>query len=306
MRWQWTLGACAVTWCVAHWWHRRGRARDAGAVGASGTGGSATPGIREGLAGLIGASLPFTRCVRGVSACDGSLDGSVHVITCAFRQHAACSPAQAVCGAGVHRAGTWSPGGSPVSRTRVHPSAMVLLRANGVVLRALQAKAEFLNPGGSAKDRVARQIVLDAIKACALPTDGSGTIVEGTSGSTGISLALMARGTCGALHRRARPDACNAARVPRVTIHRLGVPAAMGLRCCIVMPDDQAKEKSDLLTMFGAAVERVKNVAIVNNKHYVNLARSKAAQLPGATPRPYPQPAPTAAAEATPSLLCYL
>ena len=55
----------------------------------------------------------------------------------------------------------------------------------------------------------------------------------------------------------------------------------MGLRCCIVMPDDQAKEKSDLLTMFGATVDRVKNVAIVNNKHYVNLARSKAAEVPG-------------------------
>lgn len=55
-----------------------------------------------------------------------------------------------------------------------------------------QAKAEFLNPGGSSKDRVAKQIVLDALGAAALPADG--TIVEGTSGSTGISLSLVARG----------------------------------------------------------------------------------------------------------------
>ena len=39
------------------------------------------------------------------------------------------------------------------------------------------------------------------------------------------------------------------------------------------MPDDQAKEKSDLLTMYGVDVQRVKNVSIVNASHYVNLAR---------------------------------
>ncbi|RMX68538.1 hypothetical protein KXD40_001437 [Peronospora effusa] len=54
------------------------------------------------------------------------------------------------------------------------------------------AKAEFLNPGGSSKDRVAKRIVEDA-ESRGLLKEG-GTIVEGTSGSTGISLSLMARG----------------------------------------------------------------------------------------------------------------
>jgi len=57
----------------------------------------------------------------------------------------------------------------------------------------VQAKAEFLNPGGSCKDRLARQVVLDAVTSGRLRA-GQGTIVEGTSGSTGISLALVARG----------------------------------------------------------------------------------------------------------------
>ncbi len=55
-----------------------------------------------------------------------------------------------------------------------------------------QAKAEFQNPGGTSKDRVALQMILDA-EAAGLLKPG-GTVVEGTSGSTGISLAFMARG----------------------------------------------------------------------------------------------------------------
>ncbi|OQS01168.1 cysteine synthase [Achlya hypogyna] len=109
------------------------------------------------------------------------------------------------------------------------------------------AKAEFLNPGGSSKDRVAKGIVEDA-EARGLLAPG-GTIVEGTSGSTGISLALIAR--------------------------------AKGYKCIIVMPDDQAKEKSDLLEQFGATVEFVKPASIVNAKHYVNQARRRANEIPG-------------------------
>ncbi|CAK4692328.1 hypothetical protein LEN26_006219 [Aphanomyces euteiches] len=109
------------------------------------------------------------------------------------------------------------------------------------------AKAENLNPGGSSKDRVAKGIVEDA-EARGLLKPG-GTIVEGTSGSTGISLALMAR--------------------------------ARGYNCLIVMPDDQAKEKSELLQQFGATVEFVKPASIVNAKHYVNQARRRASEIPG-------------------------
>ncbi|KAF0684857.1 Aste57867_23202 [Aphanomyces stellatus] len=119
-----------------------------------------------------------------------------------------------------------------------------LSKATGCLILA---KAEFLNPGGSSKDRVAKGIIEDA-EARGLLTPG-GTIVEGTSGSTGISLALLAR--------------------------------AKGYKCIIVMPDDQAKEKSMLLEQFGATVEFVKPASIVNAKHYVNQARRRASEIPG-------------------------
>jgi cysteine synthase A len=66
---------------------------------------------------------------------------------------------------------------------------LVLTSVHGLFI---QAKAEFLNPGGSSKDRVAKGIVEDAERRGLLKEGG--TIVEGTSGSTGISLSLMARG----------------------------------------------------------------------------------------------------------------
>ncbi|KAJ0409744.1 hypothetical protein ATCC90586_001057 [Pythium insidiosum] len=109
------------------------------------------------------------------------------------------------------------------------------------------AKAEFMNPGGSSKDRVAKGLVEDAERRGLLREGG--TIVEGTSGSTGISLSLMAR--------------------------------AKQYNCIIVMPDDQAKEKSMLLEKFGAHVELVKPASIVNAKHYVNEARRRAAAIDG-------------------------
>ncbi|KAG6967597.1 hypothetical protein JG687_00004190 [Phytophthora cactorum] len=109
------------------------------------------------------------------------------------------------------------------------------------------AKAEFLNPGGSSKDRVAKGIVEDAERRGLLKEGG--TIIEGTSGSTGISLSLMAR--------------------------------ARGYRCIIVMPDDQAKEKSQLLEQFGAEVVLVKPASIVNAKHYVNEAKRLARNTEG-------------------------
>uniref|UniRef100_M4BZJ5 cysteine synthase n=1 Tax=Hyaloperonospora arabidopsidis (strain Emoy2) TaxID=559515 RepID=M4BZJ5_HYAAE len=119
-----------------------------------------------------------------------------------------------------------------------------LSRATGCTILA---KAEFLNPGGSSKDRVAKKIVEDAERRGLLKEGG--TIVEGTSGSTGISLSLMAR--------------------------------ARGYRCVIVMPDDQAKEKSRLLSQFGAEVVLVKPASIVNAKHYVNEAKRLARKTQG-------------------------
>jgi cysteine synthase A len=108
-------------------------------------------------------------------------------------------------------------------------------------------KCEFLNPGGSSKDRVAKSIVVNAMARGDLKPGG--TVVEGTSGSTGISLALVAR--------------------------------SLGLRCVIVMPDDQAQEKEDMLVALGADVRRVKPASIVHRDHYVNVARRLASEIPG-------------------------
>jgi len=108
-------------------------------------------------------------------------------------------------------------------------------------------KAEFLNPGGSSKDRVALRMVQEAEEAGELKPGG--VIVEGSAGSTGISLALMAR--------------------------------ARGYGCTIVLPDDMSVEKCQLLERFGATVLRVPAVSIVNNAHYCKKAEQIAADTPG-------------------------
>lgn len=110
------------------------------------------------------------------------------------------------------------------------------------------AKLEFLNAGGSIKDRVAWRAVLDAERTGALRPGG--TIVEGTSGSTGISLALVAR--------------------------------ARGYACELVVPDDMSPDKRRLLEALGARVHVVKPASIVNEEHYVNVARERARALSGA------------------------
>lgn len=109
------------------------------------------------------------------------------------------------------------------------------------------AKLELLNPGGSIKDRVAWRAVLDAERAGLLRPGG--TIVEGTSGSTGISLAFVAR--------------------------------ARGYACHLVVPDDMSADKMRLLDALGATVEVVKPASIVNEGHYVNRARAHAASILG-------------------------
>lgn len=107
------------------------------------------------------------------------------------------------------------------------------------------AKAEFLSPGGCQKDRAARQMLVEAEARGELRPGA--TIVEGTSGSTGISLALAA--------------------------------AAKGYRVHIVMPDDQAEEKVQLVRRFGATVELVRPASITSPENYVNVARRRAAEL---------------------------
>lgn len=113
--------------------------------------------------------------------------------------------------------------------------------------RIILAKAEFLNPGGSSKDRIAKGILDAAENAGHLARHSGYTVIEGTSGSTGVSLALMAK--------------------------------ARGYHCIVVMPNDQAKEKTILLEKFGAEVVLVPPSSIVNPKHYVNEAKRLAKEI---------------------------
>jgi cysteine synthase A len=109
-------------------------------------------------------------------------------------------------------------------------------------------KAEFMNPGGSVKDRAARAIVLTAERKGELAPGG--TVVEGTAGNTGIGLAHV----------------CN----------------ARGYRCVIVMPDNQSPEKYRLLEMLGAEVHKVPAVPYSNPNQYQKVSQRLAANLPGA------------------------
>jgi len=109
-------------------------------------------------------------------------------------------------------------------------------------------KAEFMNPGGSVKDRAASAIIAAAERRGELPPGG--TVVEGTAGNTGIGLAHV----------------CN----------------ARGYRCVIVMPDNQSPEKYQLLEMLGAEVHKVPVVPYSNPNQYQKVAQRLAASLPNA------------------------
>lgn len=109
-------------------------------------------------------------------------------------------------------------------------------------------KAEFLNPGGSVKDRAALYIIQDA-EAKGLLKPG-GTVVEGTAGNTGIGLAHI----------------CN----------------AKGYKCLIIIPDTQSQEKMDLLRTLGAEVRPVPAVPYRDPNNYVRLSGRIAAELDNA------------------------
>ncbi|CAH9076147.1 unnamed protein product [Cuscuta europaea] len=105
-------------------------------------------------------------------------------------------------------------------------------------------KAEFLNPGGSVKDRVAVKIIEEALESGALSEGG--VVTEGSAGSTAISLATVA--------------------------------PVYGCTCHVVIPDDAAIEKSQILEALGATVERVRPVSITHKDHFVNIARRRASE----------------------------
>ena len=109
-------------------------------------------------------------------------------------------------------------------------------------------KAEFLNPGGSVKDRAALYIIKDAEeKGALLP---GGTVVEGTAGNTGIGLAHI----------------CN----------------AKGYKCLIIIPDTQSQEKMDALRALGAEVRPVPAVPYKDPNNYVKLSGTIAASMENA------------------------
>ncbi|KAJ1651698.1 hypothetical protein IWQ61_007801 [Dispira simplex] len=110
------------------------------------------------------------------------------------------------------------------------------------------AKAEFMNPGGSVKDRAALYVVKDAEERGLLKPHG--TVVEGTAGNTGIGLAHVCR--------------------------------AKGYDCVIFMPNTQSQEKIDLLRMLGAKVFPVPAVPFDNPQNYNHQAKRYAQELDNA------------------------
>lgn len=106
-------------------------------------------------------------------------------------------------------------------------------------------KAEFLNPGGSVKDRAALAIVEDAVASGRLKPGG--VIVEGTAGNTGIGLALVGN--------------------------------ALGFRTVIVMPETQSQEKKDMLRLCGADLRLVPAVPFKDPGNYVHVSRRIAEEL---------------------------
>src|SRR5438552_12494885 len=113
-----------------------------------------------------------------------------------------------------------------------------LRRASEETGCTILGKAEFLNPGGSVKDRAALYIIKDAEERGTLRPGG--VIVEGTAGNTGIGLALVGN--------------------------------ARGYRTVIVMPETQSQEKKDMLTLCGADLREVPAVPYRDPNDYVHVA----------------------------------
>ena len=111
-------------------------------------------------------------------------------------------------------------------------------------------KAEFLNPGGSVKDRAALAIIRDAERQGTLRPGG--VIVEGTAGNTGIGLALVGR--------------------------------ALGYRSVIVIPETQSQEKKDMLLLSGADLRQVPAVPYKDPNNYVHYSRRLAEELAESEP----------------------
>jgi len=115
---------------------------------------------------------------------------------------------------------------------------------------AIYGKAEFLNPGGSIKDRTALGIIRDAEARGELRPGG--VIVEGTAGNTGIGLTLIAN--------------------------------ALGYRTAVVMPQTQSKEKIEMVELYGADLHLVPRASYDDPRHYIHTARRLAEKLAESEP----------------------
>ena len=114
----------------------------------------------------------------------------------------------------------------------------------------IYGKAEFLNPGGSIKDRAALAMIEDAEKQGKLQPGG--VIVEGTAGNVGIGIALVAN--------------------------------ARGYRSVIVMPETQSQEKKDMLRLCSCDLRLVPAVPYANPNHYARYSGRLAEELAATDP----------------------
>ncbi|GAC1547499.1 MAG: cysteine synthase A [Beijerinckiaceae bacterium] len=127
-------------------------------------------------------------------------------------------------------------GGTPLIRLR---------KASETTGCNILGKAEFLNPGGSVKDRAGLAIIEDAVARGALKPGG--LVVEGTAGNTGIGLSLVAN--------------------------------ARGFRTVIVIPETQSSEKKEMLRLQGAELIEVPAVPYSDPNNYVKLSGRLAERL---------------------------
>ena len=120
-----------------------------------------------------------------------------------------------------------------------------LRKASELTGCTILGKAEFLNPGGSVKDRAAKYIILDAEERGDI--EPGGVVVEGTAGNTGIGLTLVGN--------------------------------ARGYRTVIVIPETQSREKKDMLRLCGAELKEVPAVPYRDPDNYVHIAERLAKEM---------------------------
>ena len=134
-----------------------------------------------------------------------------------------------------------------------HTPLIRLRRASEATGCEILGKAEFMQPGGSVKDRAALGIIEDAERRGQLVPGRPGTVVEGTAGNTGIGLTLVAN--------------------------------ARGYRSVIVVPNTQSREKLDFLRMIGADLRLIPPAPYKSPRHYVHVSRGIAEEMASAGER---------------------